>query len=368
VPLALVVSGTVIVVLAWMLIQGAERTAGWGFDFRAYYDAAVRFVATGTPYQTETLSGPFQPGPSGLYLYTPLPALLVVPLTWLGLSGATLVWLFIRLGLLVAACALMPVQRWVRFATLGVAILSAQFLFDLNLGNVSLIVTFFAVVAWRWLDRPIGGVAVAASITIRPAMGVIWLWWIVRRRWQAVAWTVIGGAAIVLASLPFTGPDPWLQFVTVLRNVSDVMGTQNNVDLGSTALAMGFSPEASTLALFAGYALAVAATLISLRRDREISFAVTLMATLLLSPLMWNHYLTNLIVPAALLASRGRRWGLFVPLLGWLPPVLLPVVAIIGMLVPFLAPDRGVPALALRADEPESIPNVDARSSGTAGA
>jgi hypothetical protein len=366
VPLTLAVGGVIVVVLGWTTIVGAEHTAGWGFDFRAYYDAAVRFAATGSPYQVETLSGPFRPGPAGLYLYTPLPALLIVPLTWLGPSAATLTWLFIRLGLLFGTCALLPVPRWVKLATLGIAIISAEFLYDLNLGNVSLIVTFLAVVAWRWLDKPISGVAIAASLSIRPTMGVIWVWWIVRRQWQAVAWTVIGGAAIVVLSLPFTGLDPWFQFVTVLRNVSDVMGVPRNLDLGSTALSLGLSPLASLMLLFAGYALAVGAILISLRRDREIGFAVTLMATLLLSPLLWDHYLTNLIVPAALLASRGRRWGLLLPLLGWLP--LPPAVVVVGMLVPFLAPDRGAAALGLASDEPESIADVDASPSGTAGA
>ena len=97
------------------------HSAGWGYDFRAYYEAALRLMATGSPYQPETLGGPFQPGPSGLYLYTPLPALMIVSLTWLDASAATLVWLMIRLGLIVGMCALMPVPRWVKVAMLGVS-------------------------------------------------------------------------------------------------------------------------------------------------------------------------------------------------------------------------------------------------------
>ena len=114
-------------------------------------------------------------------------------------------------------------------------------------------------------------------------MGVIWLWWIVRRQWVAVLWTVLGGAAIFLASLPFIGLDPWLQFVTVLRNISDVNGVLRNLGLGSTALSLGLSEPVANLALIGGYVLALGAILLSLRRDREIGFSVTLMATLLLS-------------------------------------------------------------------------------------
>jgi alpha-1,2-mannosyltransferase len=366
--LGLALAGAVIVLIGWSAIVGAQQTAGWGYDFRAYLEAAQRLIATGSPYQTETVSGPFRPGPGGLYLYSPALALVLVPLTWLNPTTATIAWLMVRLGILVAACLLMPVPRWVRLATLGIALVSGQFLSDLNLGNVSLIVTFLAVVAWRSLDEPLSGLSIAASIALRPTMGVIWLWWIARRQWRAVAWTLGGLGGIFVASLPFIGADPWIQYVAVLRNLSDVMGVERNIDLGSTGLQLGLSDQASFALLLTGYVLAIGAILLSLRRDREIGFAVTLMATLLLSPLLWNHYLTNLIVPGALLAARGRRWGVLLPLLGWLPLVLLPFVTVAGMLLPFLAPDRGAAALRVRRDQPESIPDVDAGLSGAAGA
>ncbi len=246
--------------------------------------------------------------------------------------------------------------------------MSAPILHDLNLGNVSLIVTFFAIVAWRWLDKPLGGLAIAASLTIRPTMGVVWLWWLVRRQWRAAAWTLIGLAAIVVASLPLIGLNPWLQYVTVLRNISDVMGVAQNVDLGSTALSLGLTREVGVVALVIGYILAIGAIVISLRRDREISYVVTLMATLLLAPLLWDHYLTMLMVPGALLAARGRRFGVLLPLLGWLPLVLLPFVVVCGTLLPFLAKDRGKSALDVGRDESQPVADVDASLSGTAGA
>jgi hypothetical protein len=91
------------------------------------------------------------------------------------------------------------------------------------------------------------------------------------------------------------------------------------------------------------------------------------MATLLLTPLLWDHYLTNLIVPAALVAARGRRFAVLLPLLGWLPLVALPVVTVAGMLLPFVVKDRGEPSLRVR-DQPESVSDADASLSGAAGA
>jgi glycosyl transferase family 87 len=240
-------------------------------------------------------------------------------------------------------------------ATLGVAALSAPVLYDLNLGNVSLIVTFFAVLTWRYLDKPIGSIALAASLTMRPTMALIGGWWLLRGLWRPVVWTAIAGVAIVLATLPFVGIERWFELLTVLRNVSNVTGVRANLDLGSSVLLMGGPAWLAQVALYAGYAIAIGAVLMSLRRDRELSFVVTVMATLMLSPLLWDHYLTNLLIPAAFLASRGRWWGLALPLLVWAPPLLavafpglrgiaefvLAYVALAGLLLPFLAPDRG---------------------------
>ena len=97
----------------------------------------------------------------------------------------------------------------------------------------------------------------------------------------------------------------------MLRNVSNVTGVRSNVDLGSSVLLLGGPMWLAQVALYAGYVIAGLAVLFSLRRDRELSYVVTVMATLLLAPLLWDHYLTMLIIPAAFVASRGRPWAIF---------------------------------------------------------
>jgi hypothetical protein len=313
--------------------------AGWGYDFRAYFDAAQRLLTSGSPYQAETLAGPFRPGPGGLYLYSPIPALLLVPLTALGVDGATLAWFIARLALFVAACALLPASRSTRLAVFGVAAVSVPFLYDLNLGNVSIVVTFLAVVGWRWLDRPIGAMAIAASLFVRPTMALVGGWWLLRRRWRTLLWLVATGLVLIVASLPFVGLDGWQQYATVTSNLSEVTGVKTNADLASSALSLGVPGQLTVWFLAGGYLLAVATILLSLRRDRVTSYVVAVMATLLLSPLLWLHYLTLLILPAALLAERGHRWAVLLPVLGSLPTPALPLAAIAGLLLPFLPPE-----------------------------
>lgn len=365
-PLAvgLAVLGVVVLVAAVSIWIG--RSPGWAYDFRAYYDAALRLIATGSPYQAETLGGPFRPGPFGLYLYSPPLAIFFMPLTWLGEQAAVMAWLGFRVGLIALTCAVMPVSRPIRLAAFGIAALSAPYLFDLNLGNVSLIVTFFAAITWRWLDRPIGSVALAAALTLRPTMGIVCAWWLLRRQWRPVAWTAAAAAVIFLVTLPVVGLEGWFEYVTVLRNLSNVTGVLRNVDLGTSLMAFGVPAGAATLALYGGYAIAIAAVLLSLRRDRELSYVVTIMSSLLLAPLLWDHYLTMLLLPAAFLASRGRAWGLALPLLCWVPALLAvwapdmraiaespyALIAILGVLVPFAARDPNDATVTLRKRAP----------------
>jgi hypothetical protein len=354
-PLALGLAALGVLVLVGVLAAWFNESRGWAYDFHPYYDGALRLLANGSPYQSVTLDGPFSPGPKGLYLYSPVLAALFVPLTWLGEGSAIIAWAALHIAALIAICALMPISRNLRLATFGIACLSAPVLYDIDLGNVSLFVTLAAVLIWRWLDRPGSGIALALALLVRPAMAVICVWWLLRGLWRPVAWTLGTFAAIGAVSLLWLRPDVWLQWLTVLRNVSNVTGVKANVDLGSAVLMLGGSAGLAQIALYGGYAIAVAAILLSLRRDRELSFVVTLMATLLLSPLLWDHYLTNLLIPAAFLAARGRTWGLALPLLCWAPQVIavlipemrthadgvLALVAVLGVVLPFLAPDSG---------------------------
>jgi hypothetical protein len=350
-PVALGLAAIGLLVLGAVLAAWYNESRGWAYDFHPYYDGALRLIASGSPYQSVTLDGPFSPGPKGLYLYSPVLAALFVPMTWLGEIGAIIVWAGLHIAALVAICALMPVPRQLRVAIFGIACLSAPVLFDINLANVSLFVTLAAVLIWRWLDKPLSGIALGAALLVRPGMAVIGGWWLLRGRWRPIAWTIGTFALVGVVSLIWLRPDVWLQWLTVLRNVSNVTGVKANVDLGSAVLMLGGSTTLAQIALYAGYAIAAAAILLSLRRDRELSYVVTLMASLLLQPLLWDHYLTNLLVPAAFLAARGRLWGLALPLLGWSPLIIallipdmrthadgvLALVALLGTLLPFLA-------------------------------
>lgn len=310
---------------------------GWGYDYRAYADAAERLSRTGSLYQAVTLEGPYRPGPFGLYMYAPPLGIAVVPLSSLPLDTAIVAWYVLHVAGLALACALLPVPSWVRLALFGTAGLSFAVTKDASLGNVSVLLLVALAAAWRWLDRPLGSVSQALAMAVRPMLGVLLVWQLLRRQWHAVAWTLVAGMALVALTLPFVGLDGYREYLTVLLNLSDVTGVERNYDLATTAVGFGLEGSFATLLLLAGYGAAIAAIGLSLRRDRELGYVVTATASLLLSPLLWDHYLAMLVLPAALLAARGRPWGLALPLLSWLPPAALPFVVVAGVWLPFTA-------------------------------
>jgi hypothetical protein len=311
----------------------------WAFDLEAYVGAALRLGTQGTLYDAALMAGPFEPGPADLFYYAPPLGVAMLPFTGLPIHDSSVIWYVLRVAALLAACALMPVRPTTRVLAFGVVALSWPVLKDAVLGNVSILLLLPLVMAWRWLDRPVGSLALAAAMAVRPSLGVFLLWQLLRRRWRAAAWTVAGGLGIIVLTLPFVGVDGYLDYVAVLGNLNVPQGASENRDLGGVAIMLGASGEVVTLARAASVLIAGMAVLLSLRRDREVGFMVTLMASLLLVPLLWDHYLATLLLPAAFLADRLRLVAILLPLLAWLPGPMLAGVVLAAMLLPFLVRD-----------------------------
>jgi hypothetical protein len=341
--------------VAWILLSAFSfvKSPGWGYDFEAYLLAAYRLAHGESPYLAWTLAAPFRPGPYGLYLYAPPLAVALLPLTALSVPASTAVWFVVRGLLLIGSCLLMPLRWQTRAVVLGVAAISEAVLVDMNLGNVSLLVLFASVVAWRFLDRPAGAASIAFAMTVRPTFAIYFVWWVLRRRWREIVVCLVTGLAIILLTLPFVGISGYRDFLTLLRNLSDVTGVPNNQDFGSAVARLGLPSLASTAALFLGYLIAVVAIVVSLRRGAEISYLVTLGATLLLSPLLWDHYLVLVLPAMGFLLERRTVAGATLALLTlfWMPAWLAPFVALGATLGPFLA-RPAAPANQQPSDDP----------------
>jgi hypothetical protein len=313
---------------------------GFAYDFGAY-DSAARRVAAGEPlYPADTAKAYAEGRYEGLYLYAPPLAVALTPVALVPARDAAIAWFILRLVLLALGCWVMPVSRAARLSTFAVSAVSFPVLFDLNLGNISVVVFALSAVAWRLLDGPLAALVHASLIAIRFPFGAFFVLWLVQRRFRMIVFTIVAGLALILASLPIVGLGAYRDYVTILAGLPDIGTGLNNFSLKSTALTFGVPPAIAGVGTIVGFAASVAAIAFAgLRRDAEVAFVVTAIATLLTAPFMHPHYLVMLLLPAALLADRGRYWGLALPLLGWLPGASLPLVAL-GTLLILLLPMR----------------------------
>ncbi|HEX5466885.1 MAG TPA: glycosyltransferase 87 family protein [Candidatus Limnocylindrales bacterium] len=353
--LALAAAGVLLTVLAVPILVGSR---GWAFDFKPYLGAAQRISDGASPYLAINLAGPYTQGDQ-YYGYAPVFATLLVPLTNLGLDGAALVWLAFNLLFTALGCALLPVRTTVRLATFGVTTLSLAFLSDINLGSVNALLLCALVVAWRRPQGLAGGLALALSLSIRPYLATVLAGRALWRAWRSIAWTVLGGIVLIVLTAVVTGPGAFVDFLRVLGNVR-FAGAPHNGALVGVADAFGLAGPVLTVVTVVAIVIALAAIVVAWRiGDPDLTFAVAVGASLLASPVIWDHYLMLLAIPAAFLAERGRWWALALPLLAWLPFEAYPLVALAGAWAPLAAAQR---AGGSAAGEPGLTSNV-ARSS-----
>jgi hypothetical protein len=344
-PIATILPVVAIVVLVAVVggvIWAAVSSGTLGFDFLAYHQAAERVLA-GKPLYDPTIE---TAGGFGLFYYPPPFAVVLLPFGLLPGSVATWLWLGLSVAMLLGTIWLMPVRPTVRWATLLLAGLSWPVAYALKLGQVGPLLLLLFVIGWRWRDRPmplaITG-ALGAIIKIQP--GIILAWAFVTGRWRAVAF----GATIILASaiaatLVVGGPSIWPDYLVLLRHVSSPITTPHNFTPGAVAFQMGMTESAATAIQVGTSILVVAAALFAaLRLPSDASYVVAVIASQLLSPVLWDHYAMLLLLPVAFLLERGHWWAVVIPLATsvlvlpfGLPPVLYPlafVVALIGVLV-----------------------------------
>jgi hypothetical protein len=171
-------------------------------------------------------------------------------------------------------------------------------------------------VGWRWLDdatRLGGSAAAGALVKLQP--GLVLVWAALTGRWRAVA---VGIAVAVIAALvatAVTGIGAWFDYVVLLRQVSDPITTPHNFTPGAIAFQLGAPPAVGAIVQLVVSAGVVVAVLAGARwAASEASFLVAVVASQLLSPVLWDHYAMLLLLPIAWLLQRRQWWVVVIPL------------------------------------------------------
>jgi hypothetical protein len=224
------------------------------------------------------------------------------------------------------------------------------------LGNISIPLAFVLALLWRYRANTSAsavalGVAVAAKLLFWP----LYVWMLATRRFRAAVLSVAFGVAVTLGAWAIIGFAGLAEYPDLLRRLSDIQSSRSYSLVGiATEVGIGEMGGRVLMALV-GVVLLVACVGLARRDDDARSFACAVAATLVLSPIVWLHYLVVLLVPLAILRPRFSLLWLL-PVLLWISPkpgyaegfqTLMPLVAAAILVVIVLArPERREPCSA----------------------
>lgn len=248
------------------------------------------------------------------FVYPYLAAWPFAPLAAMSADLSIALFFAISVGAVLAACFIAAdSDPWP--ATL--VLCSCFTITGLQLGALSPLLFAGAVFLWLLRDRPVALGLLAAPVVVSKLFLVpLLLWLLLARRWRA--FTYASGFALALLAAGFVlGPIGLSRYAHILSQLG-VHEARAGFGLIGALLNAGFAPvTAQTAALVVTTALFVGAYLHHRRvRDERVLFCAGIVASLLLTPVVWSHYLVLLAAPLLALGVR-RRWFALLALASW---------------------------------------------------
>lgn len=301
-----------LMVLGWDL-HAATSVGGVAVDLQHAYLGAAREVAHGrTPYpapQTAPL------GTGAVYVYPPLTAFLTTPLLLVPQGVAVWVGIAAMLACFAGALWILDVRD---YRCYGIALLWLPTLAAVQSANLSLPLLLAVAVGWRYRSRARGAVAIGAGIAGKLILWPMIVWLVAARRYRPAMLAVTSAGALIIgpwALLSFQGVGTYWRLA---RDLEKIMGPRSYT-AAALLQRLGVA-HATALGMMVGAAVLALAAISALHGAEPRSFALAVLASLLLSPIVWLHYFVLLAAPIAIYRPRfSPAWLL--PLVLWACPV-----------------------------------------------
>jgi|GEM_PF-6331810 len=201
-------------------------------DIGLYLQAAHAVAHGRDPYAFSVAEG-------HRYVYAPLFAEVLAPLTALGDSAARALWLLLSAGCFAATIWMLGrgfgVRVPYRWLLLALALLGALYPArnDLYHGEANPLLLFLITLAlwldWRGHQRP-AGILLGAAVAIKPPIAVLAVYFLWRKQPQTAAW--LGGSAVALVTLSFVPLRPWPhavhQWLRAMSSVANASRANNH--------------------------------------------------------------------------------------------------------------------------------------------
>lgn len=316
-PLEWTLLGVLPVLLVVAFALGARHHQP-AFDFRAIWQAG-RDVAHGhNPYPAVATIPSNPAAHHDEFVYPAVVAVALVPFGLMPFGIAAGLFLAILVVSVAATLRVLGVRDWRCY---GVAFASIPVLESIRLGALSPLLALGLAGAWvardrRWRLPAIVAALVLAKLFLWP----LFVWLLATRRWGAAAraallTAVVGGLGWAVVGFGTLGSYPAL-----LGKMADVQ-VRDTVGVAGLLASLGAGAASAHAGVMLAAILGSAAIVAAARwgDGPELAFGVTVLVSLLASPIAWLHYDVLLLVPLAL-ASRRLSGLWLLPLALWVAP------------------------------------------------
>ena len=293
-------------------IAASSAAGTLGFDFLSYDSAVRRFLDGGVLYdQSFEYTGGF-----GLFYYPPPFVLLALPLALLDPTLAAWLWTGLLIACFFVAVAVMPVSTRVKWVIVLLAGLDWPMVYGIKLGQVGPILLLTFALGWRFMDRPrVLGIATAIGTAIKIQPAIIFAWALVTGRRRAVIVGAVFLLVVAAIATVIAGPASWVDQATLLARLSKPIVTPHNYTPGRIAFELGASESVAWAIQWLNWLVVGVALLVGVMRASPVaSYLAAVVASQMVSPILWDHYALLLVLPVAWLLSRGRWWAAIIPL------------------------------------------------------
>jgi Glycosyltransferase family 87 len=276
---------------------------GFLFDLHVMWKAGHDLVTLHSPYP---------------FVYPAPAAFLMVPFGVLPWKVAVVAFSLFVAGALFLTLRLLGVRDWRCY---GAACASAPFVGTIAVGTLSTFLALCAALAWRYRDRRwIVAAAIVAAVATKIFLWPLVVWLVATRRFRTAATTVLLGIATVFGcwgAIGFSGMTGYIHFMRHVASL-ELGRSYSSFAFFSSLGASDHSAHLAVVALTLVGIVAILAIGRSSDGDRR-SFVAAIAVALLVSPIVWLHYMILVYVVVALYRRRlSVAW--LIPSLYWILP------------------------------------------------
>jgi hypothetical protein len=298
---SVVVCGLIPLVSVYYVFADVATGKGQIPDLRfAYYPAAKAILAGGDfyPHGDFVLRSGFVLD----YVYPPLTAIAVIPLTVIPVHAAEFVFAGLLVVVFLATLAVLGVRDWRCY---GLAFAWPCVVDAVQTGNVTIFLCFFAALAWRFRDHAFrSGASLGLSLATKILLWPLWLWLVASGRIRSALWSIGVATTVLLVTWGAIGFDGLRDYPGLLHRLSTFMDGRSYT-VYALGLDLGLPSQlARFLWIVLGVGLLAATWVVARRGDDRRAFVLALTATLACTPIVWLHYLSFIVVAVAVMQPR----------------------------------------------------------------